>query len=226
MSGTLYVVATPIGNLEDITLRALRILKEVDVILCEDTQTTKKLLSHYDIHTPVDSFHAHSEDAKLLRYIERLQKGESIAYVTDAGTPGISDPGSRLVREVRSDALDVEIIPIPGASALTVALSVAGIERTEFVFLGFPPHKKGRKTFFESVVDSDMPVVFYESPHRILKSLESLSEVAPDRSIVIARELTKIHEEIREGTAAELLSYYTENPDKCRGEFVVLCEAK
>ncbi len=225
---TLYVVATPIGNLEDITLRALRILKEVDLVLCEDTRVTKKLLSHFDIHTATMSFHANSKLAKVDLIIEKLQEGKNLALVTDAGTPSISDPGSLLVSKVKESlGDDVHIIAIPGASALTAALSVAGLPVHEFTFVGFLPHKKGRETLFKQIFDSERTVVFYESPHRILKALESLNKIADvcgqsTRQITIAREITKIYEEVVSGTPAYLLTYFTENPEKVRGEFVVI----
>lgn len=219
----LYVVGTPIGNLEDITLRALRVLKEVDVILCEDTRVTKRLLEKYEI-----------ADKKLIPYNERasginadkvialLEEGKSIALVSDAGTPGISDPGAILVQKVREALPEVKIESIPGPSALTTALSIAGVPTHEFVFLGFLPHKKGRETLFKEIAQSELAMIFYESPHRILKALESLQKFASNKKVTIARELTKIHEQIISGTATELLSYLKTNPEKVRGEFVVL----
>jgi 16S rRNA (cytidine1402-2'-O)-methyltransferase len=220
----LYIVATPIGNLEDITLRALRILGEVDVVACEDTRVTKKLLDRYEIKTQTLSFHAHSGEAKVEKIIELLREGRSVALVTDAGTPGISDPGGRLVKEVREALPETEIVAVPGVSALTAALSVSGVETSEFMFLGFPPHKKGRETFFKRMAASDTPLVFYESPHRILKALESMREFAPQSRIVIARELTKVYESVKEGSADELLAYFSEHPDEVRGEFVVIAK--
>ncbi|MEN9649265.1 MAG: uroporphyrin-III C/tetrapyrrole (Corrin/Porphyrin) methyltransferase, rRNA [Candidatus Parcubacteria bacterium] len=225
---TLYVVATPIGNLEDITLRALRILKEVDLVLCEDTRVTKKLLSHFDIHTPTMSFHANSTLAKVDQIIAQLQEGKNLALVTDAGTPAISDPGSLLVSKVK-EAMgeEVKIVSVPGASALTAALSIAGLPVHEFTFIGFLPHKKGRETLFKQIFESERAIVLYESPHRIMKTLESLashavSSAQTERKITIAREITKIFEEIVSGTAAEMLHYYTSHEDKVRGEFVVI----
>lgn len=225
--GTLYIVATPIGNLEDITLRALRILKEVDVILCEDTRTTKKLLSKYDINTKTMSYHAHSTVGKESAIVRMLSEGKNLALVSDAGTPCISDPGVLLVqntREILGD--DVKIVPIPGASALVTALSASGISTAEFVFLGFLPHKKGRETLFKEIAISKRVMVFYESTHRILKTLESLNKYSPNVTVVIGRELTKQFEEFVRGTPNELLEYFTVNNDKQRGEFVVIIDPK
>lgn len=223
---TLYVVATPIGNLEDITLRALRILKEVSYVLCEDTRVTKKLLSHFDIHTPVMAYHAHSTDASMDAIVTLLAEGKSCALVTDAGTPGISDPGGYLIHCIRSEAPEVAIVPIPGASALVAALSVSGLSSTDFTFLGFLPHKKGRETLFKeiahSVIDMKRPVIFYESPHRIEKSLASLVAHVPEVRVTILREMTKLFESTVTGTAIEVAAYFAEHQDKVRGEFVVI----
>jgi 16S rRNA (cytidine1402-2'-O)-methyltransferase len=223
---TLYIVGTPIGNLEDITLRAINTLRSVDMIFCEDTQTTRKLLQKYEISTATDSYHAQSGAGKIERIISLLQEGKNIAYVSDAGTPGISDPGSLMVSIVKEQCgNEVGIVPIPGASALTAALSACGLPTHEFVFLGFLPHKKGRQTLFEEIKNSSRTTVFYESPHRIMKTLESL-KILEDRKIVIARELTKIHEEFATGSAEELFLHYTTNADRVRGEFVVIVGAK
>ena len=225
---TLYIVATPIGNLEDITLRALRILKEVDLVLCEDTRVTKKLLTRYDIHTPTLSYHARSGDTKVAKIIELLEEGKNLALVSDAGTPTISDPGAFLVSAVREHFRDtgeghaVCIVAVPGPSALTAALSVAGVTGSDFLFLGFLPHKKGRETLFTEIARSERIVVFYESPHRILKTLMSLGEHAGERRIIIVRELTKIYEEVLSGTAAELRERLIADQQKQRGEFVVI----
>jgi len=221
--GTLYIVATPIGNLEDITLRALRILKEVDCILCEDTRTTGKLLHKYDIHTKTMSYHAHSTLAKESVIIKMLKEGKNLALVSDAGTPCISDPGVMLVANVRNELDDMaRIVPIPGPSALISALSASGISSAEFVFLGFLPHKKGRETLFKEIAQSVKVVVFYESTHRILKTLASLHTHAPNMTVVIAREITKQFEEFIKGKPEEVLEYFTKNTDKHRGEFVVI----
>ncbi|MBI4086514.1 16S rRNA (cytidine(1402)-2'-O)-methyltransferase [Candidatus Kaiserbacteria bacterium] len=219
---TLYIVATPIGNMEDITLRALRVLKEADLILAEDTRMTKKLLARHDIHTPTLSYHARSGEAKMEKIIGLLEEGKNLALVTDAGTPAISDPGAHLVSAVREHCADVAIVAIPGPSALTAALSVAGVETSDFLFLGFLPHKKGRETLFKEIGQSERTVVFYESPHRIMKTLEALRRIAPDRSVVLARELTKIYEEALCGTAEELYARLARNPQKQKGEFVVV----
>jgi 16S rRNA (cytidine1402-2'-O)-methyltransferase len=230
----LYIVATPIGNLEDITLRALRILREADVILCEDTRVTKKLLQKYEIEGKnLLSYHSQSGLAKVEKIIALLEEGKNLALVSDAGTPGISDPGSLLVSRVRehfaiagSDpamAPKVKIEPIPGPSALTAALSAAGVPASEFVFLGFLPHKKGRNKLFDEVASSKRTVVFYESPHRIIRTLDALAEIlSPERRVVVARELTKMHEQFVTGSASRILAYFTENPEKVRGEFVVI----
>jgi 16S rRNA (cytidine1402-2'-O)-methyltransferase len=231
---TLFVVGTPIGNLEDITLRALRILKEVDIVLCEDTRMTKKLLMHYGIATPTLSYHARSRGAKVEKIIALLEEGKNLALVSDAGTPAVSDPGSVLVSAVRehfslafpSGNADttVSIVVVPGPSALTAALSVAGTQSSDFLFLGFLPHKKGRETLFTEIAQSKRAVVFYESPHRILKTLASLDMHVDDRQIVILRELTKIYEEVLRGTAKELYERLTHDPQKQRGEFVVIVD--
>lgn len=220
----LYVVATPIGNLEDITLRAISTLKTVDYILTEDTRVTKKLLNHFEISTPMISFHEYSDVKKYDKIINLLEEGNSLALVTDAGTPAISDPGYFLIQAINEKLPDVKISPIPGPSALIALISVSGINAKEFTFLGFPPHKKGRKTFFEKVIrlSEDCPVVFYESKHRIMKALESLQIMGPDKKIVIGRELTKMFEEIITGSPAEVSKFLSENFEKIKGEFVIL----
>ena len=219
----LFIVATPIGNLEDVTLRTLRVLKEVDLILCEDTRVTRKLLDHYEIKTTTHSFNAHASEAKVGKIIELLKGGKNLALVSDAGTPGISDPGSYLVSIVRQKLPDVTIVAIPGASAVTGALSVSGLPASDFLFFGFLPHKKGRETLFKEIALSKRTVVFYESPHRIMKTLESLkANLSVYRYIVIARELTKIYEEIISGTPQEVLTFFENHPEKVRGEFVVV----
>lgn len=220
-----YIVATPIGNLEDITFRAIATLKSVDFILCEDTRVTKKLLDKYDIHTKTLSYHAQSKLSKVDKIFELLEEGKNLALVTDAGTPTISDPGSLLVSQVKDKfGNEVEIIPIPGASALVTALSASGIISHEFTFLGFLPHKKGRETLFKEIANSIRASVFYESPHRIIKTLEALEKFAPDKKVIIARELTKIYEQFVSGKPNELISYFENNKDKIRGEFVVIVE--
>lgn len=224
MQATLYIVATPIGNLEDITLRALRILKEVDVVLCEDTRVTRKLLNHFDIQKPLVSYHAHSGFAKFDKVLELLREGKTLALVSDAGTPTISDPGATLVALAREQFTDtVRIEAVPGVSAVTGALSIAGVHADSFLFLGFPPHKKGRKTFFDTLATEEYTTVFYESPHRIVKALSALTERLPEtKTVTVVRELTKIHEEVVSGTAGQVLIHFQEHPDTVRGEFVVI----
>jgi len=219
----LYVVATPIGNLKDITFRAIEVLSEVDIILCEDTRVTRKLLGAYDITTSTLSYHSHSGLAKVDKIVELLREGKDIALVSDAGTPAISDPGAALIARLREELPEVEIVAIPGPSALTAAISISGAPVSEFVFLGFLPHKKGRETLFKEIAVSKRTVVFYESPHRIIRTLESLVSVMDkDHKVVIARELTKMHEEVISGTSDEVLSFFLENAEKIRGEFVVI----
>lgn len=217
----LSIVATPIGNLEDITLRALRTLKECSVIYAEDTRVISKLLARYEIQKPLQRLDAATEHAKADDIIARLEAGERIVFVSDAGTPGISDPGTRLVALVRAQMPHAKIEAIPGASALTAALSIAGIDTTSFTFLGFLPHKKGRQTALKKLAETEIPVVLYESPHRILKLLQELENLSVSK-VIIARELTKIHEEIISGTPTELLAHFTVHPDTIRGEFVVI----
>lgn len=217
---TFYIVSTPIGNREDITLRAIRILGEVDIVLCEDTRVTKRIFDKYNINTPTLSYHAQSGEAKVDLIFEKIKEGKNIALVTDAGTPGISDPGSLLVSKVRESFPDLSIISIPGPSALTAALSIAGVPTHEFVFLGFLPHKKGRETLFKEIAESERTMVFYESTHRILKTLESLRKI--DKKVTIIREITKIYEEVIQGSADEVLKILTDIPEKQKGEFVVV----
>ncbi len=222
---TLYIVATPIGNLDDITFRAVEVLKSVDLILCEDTRTTRVLLSRYEISQPVMSYHAQSSLSKIDDVIALLHEGKNIALVSDAGTPAISDPGSLLIAQVREKLGDkVMISPIPGPSALISALSVSGLTGGSFCFYGFLPHKKGRETIFKTIAESSMISAFYESPHRIKKTLDSLVEHIPERKVIIARELTKMFEQVISGTPSELVDYFKTHPDKVRGEFVVLVE--
>lgn len=215
--GTLYIIGTPIGNLEDITKRALCILKQVDLILAEDSRVTKKLLARYQISKPIVSYHQHSRLTKVKYILEQLKKGKDLALVSDAGTPGISDPGAKLIQYLVEQAPDLKIVPIPGASALITALSVAGLPADKFVFLGFPPAKKKRKKFFQEVTDSKHTVVFYESPHRILKTLQ---ELPATQEIVVCRELTKKFETIYRGQTGEIIKQIGQ--DKVRGEFVVI----
>ena len=245
-----YVVATPIGNLEDITLRALNVLKGVDFVFCEDTRITKRLLDRHDIHVPTKSYHAHSKLSRTEEILKLLKDGKNIALVSDAGTPGISDPGSKLVNYLRQELKEeifsgaIKIEAIPGPSALTAALSIAGISCADFTFLGFLPHKKGRETLFKEILTSKRTIVFYESPHRIMKTLDRLvegkdedfgrnvlSKISNDgvlsftKKITICRELTKIFEEVVSGSFTEVRDYFTKNLDKVRGEFVVIISA-
>lgn len=225
---TLFIIGTPIGNLEDITVRALRLLKEVDLILCEDTRVTKRLLAKYEITTPTMSYHAQSKLAKADKILALLEEGKNLALVSDAGTPCISDPGMLLVSQVLAlkvsgQLSNIQIVPIPGPSALITALSASGISVAEFTFLGFLPHKKGRETLFKEIAESKRVMAFYESPHRIEKSLESLEKFCEaDRGVIVARELTKIYEEFVRGTVAEARAHFAKNPDRVRGEFVVI----
>lgn len=228
-TGILYVIATPIGNLGDLTFRALETLKSVDMVLCEDTRVTGKLFAYYDIRTPTMSYHAQSKLSKHEKILDLLREGKSLALVSDAGTPTISDPGVMLIEMIKRELPEVKIVAVPGASALTAALSIAGIPSPQFTFYGFLPHKKGRETLFKEIAKYRgstsilKTAVFYESPHRIIKTLESLVKYLPeDRKVVIARELTKIFEETISGSATEVLNYFKSNPDKVRGEFVVI----
>lgn len=218
-----YVVATPIGNMGDITLRAIETLKEVDLILCEDTRETKKILQKYNINTPTMSYHSQSKLNKVDKIFALLEEGKNLALVSDAGTPTISDPGAMLISEIKNNlSHGVDVIPIPGATAVIAALSASGLPTHEFTFLGFLPHKKGRETLFKEIAESKRTMVFYESPHRILKTLESLNKFCPNKKVCLAREITKIYEEFKTGSPTELLDYLTKNPVHQKGEFTVL----
>jgi len=225
MSGTLFVVATPIGNLGDITLRALETLKQCDRIVAEDTRMTSKLLARYEIKKPLFALHARSTHAHFEKVAEMVERGEKVALVTDAGTPGISDPGARIVGMVRERSGEKSVVPIPGASALTAALSASGIPGDEFLFLGFLPHKKGRQKLLDEVATIKRTVVLYESPHRMAKLLEELTKRTPERKIVIARELTKMFEEIAGGTVSEAAKRFEKGEISGKGEFVVILGA-
>jgi 16S rRNA (cytidine1402-2'-O)-methyltransferase len=216
--GTLYVVATPIGNLEDMTFRAVRLLKTVDVVACEDTRQTRVLLDHYQIEARLISFFEHNELARIPQLIGMLNEGKQIAVVSDAGTPTVSDPAFRLVREARRHGIPV--VPVPGACAAIAAVCAGGLPTDRFVFEGFLPLKKGRKTRWTELQNEDRTIVLYESPHRLLKTLGEIHDFLGDRPVVVARELTKKFEEINRGTAAEMLAHFQKNPP--RGEFVVL----
>lgn len=214
----LYIVATPIGNLEDISARALRVLREADLIAAEDTRTSGILLKKYDIATRMTSFHAFSDSRKVDELLAQLKDGRKIALISDAGTPGISDPGFLLVKAAREAG--IEVCPIPGPSAFLTALSASGLPINHFLYLGFLPQKKGRQTLFKKLQEEEETVVFYESPHRLLKTLQQCVEYFPERTMVAARELTKIHEEFRSGTPADLYAYFSSKT--VRGEFVLI----
>lgn len=218
-AGTLFVVGTPIGNLGDITRRAVQTLRDVDVVCCEDTRVTAKLLAAYEIKKPLLSLHEHSDDATIAKVVAMLAEGKCAAYVSDAGTPGVSDPGGKLVAAVATAGHRVE--PIPGPSALTAALSVAGFPTEPCTFVGFPPHKKGRNTFFADVAGREEAVVLYESTHRIEKTLAVLPQ---DRVALVGRELTKLHETLYRGTIAQVTEQLTKTSSK--GEFVIVLAPK
>lgn len=215
----LYLVPTPIGNLEDITLRALRILKEADLILAEDTRTTGVLLRHYDIHNALKSYHKFNEHQTVSALVERLKGGETMALVSDAGTPGVSDPGFLLLRECVREGVEVECLP--GATAFVPALVSSGLPCDRFLFEGFLPQKKGRHTRLEALRGQERTVVFYESPHRVVRLLGELKDVfGPQRPCAVCREISKVHEQVVRGTIEEVLAHFTENEP--RGEFVVI----
>lgn len=218
-TGILYIVATPIGNLGDMTFRGVETLKMVDLVACEDTRVTKKLLNHFCIETPTISYFQHSKLSKISQIMDILKSGKNVALVTDAGTPGVSDPGNKLVEQALVE--QIRVVPIPGAAGLTALISVAGIDMQKFVFLGFPPHKKGRETFFRKVEEmtvQELPVIFYESPHRILKALKALGK----SKVIVGRELTKMFEEIVRGNSEEALNYFESHLEKVKGEFVII----
>lgn len=218
----LYLVPTPIGNLEDITLRALRILKEeVSVILAEDTRKTAILLRHYSINKPMTAFHQHNEHRVTDRFVQQLQQGENMALVTDAGTPGISDPGFMLVRACLTSGVEVECLP--GATAFVPALVNSGLPSDRFLFEGFLPHKKGRQTKIRLLASESRTIILYESPHRLVKTLQQLAEVmGPERRASVSRELTKMFEETQRGTLSELIVYFSKG--EVKGEIVMVIE--
>jgi len=219
MPGRLYVVSTPIGNLEDITYRAVRVLGEVAWIACEDTRHSRRLLDHYGIRTPMVSYHEHNEAARTAELIERLARGENVALITDAGTPGLSDPGLRLIRECIS--LELPFTIVPGPSAIPTALLGSGFSTEKFSFRGFLPVKSGRREReLRIAAEREETTLFFESPYRLLKTLQACSTIMPERHLCIARELTKKFEEFRRGTAAELLAHYETHPAK--GEIALL----
>ena len=219
----LYLIPTPIGNLEDITLRALRVLKEVDIVLAEDTRTTKKLFSHYKITTALASFHMHNEHKVLQKWIDSLKKGKCVALVSDAGTPAISDPGFLLVRECIKEGIDVDCFP--GATACIPALVNSGFPCDKFIFEGFLPVKKGRQTRMKILTQEERTMIFYESPHRIIKTLNLFAEFfGEERLVSISREISKMFEETKRGTMLELVQYF--EVKKPKGEFVIIVAGK
>jgi len=227
MAGTLFIIATPIGNLNDISARAIEALKGADLVLCEDTRVAKVLLDHFEISKPLLSYHQHSDLEKTAEILKLLAEGKTLALVSDAGTPGISDPGNRLVEEaVKKFGDDVGIIPIPGACAVIAALSVSGFATDKFIFTGFPPVKNKRKTYFEELLDNEFTSVFYESNFRIIKTLGEIDGINPDKSrrIAVCRELTKTFESIYRGTVSEVIEKI--NKDPLKGEFVAVLEGK
>ncbi len=215
----LYVVATPIGNLQDITLRALEVLGSVDLVVAEDTRRTRKLLSHYGIHAPLESYHGDSGPKKAQRILRKLQQGKSVALLSDSGTPGVSDPGAELVALCHQQG--IKVVPIPGPSAATAAFSVAGISAAGFIFAGYPPRKQSeRHQFLREMSQGSLPVVFYESPQRIVATLQDLAQICPQRRVLIARELTKMYEELVGDTVEEIARRLSSQQP--RGEFTVV----
>jgi len=221
---TLYIVATPIGNLGDISSRALDVLRGVDTIVCEDTRHSKKLLMHYEISKPMHAFHAHSDNRDVQKLIGWLKEGKDLAYISDAGTPGISDPGFMLTSACVKEG--ITIVPIPGASAFVTALMASGLPINNFWYVGYLPAKKGRQKLFDQFHERDSTIVFYESKYRLGKMIEGLLERMPDRIIVVAKELTKMHETFFRGTVAELADYHKDNTAFSLGEFVVILGPK
>ena len=216
----LYIVATPIGNLSDITLRALEVLKSVDFILAEDTRETKKLLDHYQINKPLISYHQHSKLQKTNYIVDLLKQGKNLALVSDAGTPGISDPGNQLINLAIKQLSNLTVVPLPGPCALTTAASISGFPTDKFIFLGFPPHKNKREKFFKEISEAKETVILYESVHRIIKTLEDLKRHLGEREIMVARELTKKFETIYRGTTEEVINQVKTSPIK--GEYVIV----
>jgi 16S rRNA (cytidine1402-2'-O)-methyltransferase len=221
----LYLVPTPIGNLEDITLRAIRILGEVDGILAEDTRNSGQLLKHLNISKPLYSHHAHNEHTGVPGVIKMLKEGKSLALISDAGTPGISDPGYLLVKACVDNGIEVE--SLPGATAFVPALVNSGFPTDRFVYEGFLPHKKGRQTRWKALAEEERTIILYESPHRLVKALEQIIEfISPERQVMVGRELSKMHEQMVRGTATEVLAYFKAHPDKVRGEIVIVIAGK
>lgn len=217
--GNLYIIATPIGNLEDITLRAIRILKEVDLIAAEDTRHTLKLLNHLEISKPLISYHRHNEEIRAEELIKELKTGKNIGLVSDAGTPGICDPGEEIIKKCIEES--IKVVPIPGACAMINALITSGISTKEFIFLGFLPlNKKSRKEKLEEIKNANKTIILYEAPHKLKNTLNDLSDILQSRGVVLARELTKIHEEYIRGTVKELM----EKTDNLKGEMILIIE--
>ena len=216
--GKLFVVATPIGNLQDISFRAVETLKKVNCIFAEDTRTSKKLINHYDIDTKLYSYHDHSSEKEIARLLDILKDNKDVALISDAGTPTISDPGYSLIRQCINEG--IEVIPIPGASALTAAISASGLPSDAFTFIGFLPTKKGRKKKISSLENLDMTIVLFESPHRLIKTLNQLKEALGERPIVVARELTKLYEEIIRGNFSSAIEFF--EAKKIKGEIVIM----
>lgn len=219
---TLYIVGTPIGNMEDITLRAIRVLGEVDVVLAEDTRVTGKLFKKHNIEAKFKSYHQQSTDKVAEEIISLLSEGNSLALVTDAGTPGIADPGNELIQKIVEALPETEIVSVPGASSLTSAISMSGFPTNEFVFLGFLPHKKGRQTLLNEIAEIERTIVLFESPYRIGKLLSELAERTPDRKCAVFREITKMYESAYRGTVSELLTQFEEKAIPEKGEFVLI----
>ncbi len=219
-----YIIATPIGNLEDISFRTLKILKEVDYILCEDTRHSLKLLNHYNIHKPLISYHQHSQLRKIQEIINLLKQGKNLALISDAGTPGISDPGNELIKLILKEIPQIEIISIPGPNAAILLASASGFKMDKFIFLGFPPLKNKRKKFFEEIKNSIYPVVLYESPYRLIKTLKEIKELMSASEAVVGKELTKIHEKIYRGSIEQVIEEIEK--DKIRGEYTIIIKNK
>lgn len=223
--GTLFVVATPIGNMEDITLRASHVLREVDLVIAEDTRVTRKLLHHLGTQQETVRYDENISEERVRSILEPVMAGKDAAVVTDAGTPNVSDPGWKLV--ALASSFDIKVVPIPGPSALTTLISVTHFPLGSFVFEGFPPAKKGRQTFFKTLAEEARSVVLYESPHRIVKTLTALAEVAPERHVVVGKELTKLYEALWRGTCTEVAATFAELPkEKLKGEFVIALAPK
>ena len=237
-SGIFYIVGTPIGNLEDMTFRAVATLKSVDLILCEDVSNAQKILKHFEINTKCTNYFANSRLTKIDEIIDSLSEGKSIALISDAGMPTISDPGSLLIKKIyeakkenddisTSSMTNIQIKVVPGPTALTSSFSLSGLTGNEFVFFGFLPHKKGRETIFKEVLNNERVSIFYESVHRFEKAIDSLEKIlSEDREVVVCREITKLHEQVVKGNIGEVKEYFAKNKDKVRGEFVILVDKK